>query len=740
MKKQLLTKLLLAVAMLGLGTSASWAGTQTLFSQNYQSASVVDWTCKDNSGGLSLITSGLNKYLQYSGGSNNSRGMHLYANNSDTYGVASLDNYTIKCDFYISAFPNDGTNTFQFVLLGNGSTYSSSNVNYGINTSNPVYLYIQENAVSSGACKIYVSDATSAVGSLTFTTGKWYTITQVITKNASDNTKRDIVTTITDDEGHSIIKSVDGASAKDNIETTAVSVETLGYFKGYYIRSGRYNEVFGVDNIAITTEVDEEVVSIPTISEPVYAGANRTITITAGESSEDNSVTTYYTIDGTDPSSSNYEGSFTTASKEVTITSDCTVKAITISSTDLESSIASRAVTVGMLTLNAPTIWISNLVANGGVYNATYSFASDQSDLLGSPTATLSYAFAGGSSTAGTSYTPTTAGQLIVTASAEGYTSNSTTIDITLPNYKQTYFADFSKLVKGDKSGYTSYNINNTGCDFYYYTNTFDELTLSGLSLAWAITNAYVVGLHARGGAGTIIYKEGFAAGSIIDFYCADKTSTYHIYSTTATTTIPQYVGVYNMSIYSPVVSKPITAAGWATYCSPYALNLANATGLTDAYIVTGGAGGVLAMTSVKGGTVPANTGLLLKGDEGTATIPVVASSATDVSGNKLVGVTTETPDVAAGIYVLLNDNTYGVGFYETTDAFTVGANTAYLPANFAATTARGFYSFGDATGIGATLKNKEIENKEVYNLKGQRVAAPTKGLYIVNGKKVVVK
>ena len=187
-------------------------------------------------------------------------------------------------------------------------------------------------------------------------------------------------------------------------------------------------------------------------------------------------------------------------------------------------------------------------------------------------------------------------------------------------------------------------------------------------------------------------------------------------------------------------VTKTITAAGWATYCSPYALDFTgDIANLTNVYIVTGANANSLVLTSVKGGTVPANTGLLLKGTAGDVVIPIAGSSTTNVDANKLVGVTTETPGVAAGIYVLLN-GTNGVGFYETTDAFTVGANTAYLPANFAATTARGFYSFGEATGIGATLKNKEIENKEVYNLKGQRVAAPTKGLYIVNGKKVVVK
>jgi hypothetical protein len=199
-------------------------------------------------------------------------------------------------------------------------------------------------------------------------------------------------------------------------------------------------------------------------------------------------------------------------------------------------------------------------------------------------------------------------------------------------------------------------------------------------------------------------------------------------------------------------LSKSITAAGWATYCSPYALDLSSATGLTDAYIVTGGAGGVLTTESVKDGTVPANTGLLLKGDAGAVTIPVVASSSTDVSGNKLVGVTTETAmdldsddDGTAdiNIYVLMNDATNGLGFYQTTaPSFTLGANTAYLPSGFDGSSARAFYSLFDSetTGIGATLTNNGTVNNEIFNLNGQRISQPTKGLYIVGGRKVVVK
>lgn len=188
-------------------------------------------------------------------------------------------------------------------------------------------------------------------------------------------------------------------------------------------------------------------------------------------------------------------------------------------------------------------------------------------------------------------------------------------------------------------------------------------------------------------------------------------------------------------------VSKTISDAGWATYCSPYPLDLANATGLTGAYIVTGGENGVLTKTPVMNGTVPANTGLLLKGNEGTVTIPVVANSSTDVSANKLVGVTAETPiDPEAGYVLLKEDNV--LGFYKNTYAFTLGANTAYLPVNFDQNVeARASYLlFDDMTGISQVAGSKVKTNGVIYNLNGQRVSNPTKGIYIIDGVKVAIE
>ena len=110
---------------------------------------------------------------------------------------------------------------------------------------------------------------------------------------------------------------------------------------------------------------------------------------------------------------------------------------------------------------------------------------------------------------------------------------------------------------------------------------------------------------------------------------------------------------------------------------------------------------------------------------------------------NKLVGVTSNTEIAANTGYVLMGSPS--LAFYKNTNAFTVGANTAYLPAGFATDGARSFFSLfdDDATSISDATRlndNGKMTNDNCFDLQGRRVAQPQKGLYIVNGKKVVIK
>ena len=179
----------------------------------------------------------------------------------------------------------------------------------------------------------------------------------------------------------------------------------------------------------------------------------------------------------------------------------------------------------------------------------------------------------------------------------------------------------------------------------------------------------------------------------------------------------------------APTETVHVTSAKYATYCSENALDFSN-TGLT-AYIAT------LENTTVsfeEVTKVPAYTGVLLKANAAGDFTVNVATTVDDVTGNAFIGVTKETSE-EAGIFVLMNGNS-GVGFYKAENAFTVGAHTAYLPALPSAS--RNFIAIDEATAI-KTIESKQ-QNGEIYNLAGQRVKSAQKGLYIIGGKKVVIK
>ena len=180
-------------------------------------------------------------------------------------------------------------------------------------------------------------------------------------------------------------------------------------------------------------------------------------------------------------------------------------------------------------------------------------------------------------------------------------------------------------------------------------------------------------------------------------------------------------------------VTVSISSAGYATYCSNYPLDFTGITTLT-AYTATKDVDGV--QFNKVTGKVPANTGLLVSGE--TTNVPVCASA--DPVDNLLVGVTTETVKDAGTVFVLMNGSK-GIGFYKNANDFTVRANSAYLPAEAVETAgARAFIGFDDeATGIAEVNTQKE-DAKRMFDLQGRKVTKAARGLYIVDGRKVVVK
>lgn len=180
-----------------------------------------------------------------------------------------------------------------------------------------------------------------------------------------------------------------------------------------------------------------------------------------------------------------------------------------------------------------------------------------------------------------------------------------------------------------------------------------------------------------------------------------------------------------------------IPAAGYMTYCNTTkALSFAGVT----AYKVSNV--GATSVTLEEITEAPANTPVILNATAGTYGLGIVASAAA-VSGNKLlVSDGTATTDDANTVYALASKGDPAVvGFYKVKAGTKVPAGKGYL--SVAVTSAPEYLGFdgdGNTTSVNDVRSKMEEGRGEFYNLNGQRVAQPTKGLYIVNGKKYVVK
>ncbi|MBR3284478.1 MAG: hypothetical protein IKI60_04105, partial [Alloprevotella sp.] len=102
--------------------------------------------------------------------------------------------------------------------------------------------------------------------------------------------------------------------------------------------------------------------------------------------------------------------------------------------------------------------------------------------------------------------------------------------------------------------------------------------------------------------------------------------------------------------------------------------------------------------------------------------------------GNELAGNYVET-DTPAGTYTFQAPK--GVpGFYKYTGA-KLKAYRAFLPGDVATQTKGFIISFGDAT-TGISDVTTSGTDERVFDLQGRRVARPTRGVYIIGGKKVL--
>ena len=179
-------------------------------------------------------------------------------------------------------------------------------------------------------------------------------------------------------------------------------------------------------------------------------------------------------------------------------------------------------------------------------------------------------------------------------------------------------------------------------------------------------------------------------------------------------------------------VSTTLASSGTSSFSSSKALDFSAVVGL-KAYVVANVTSTAVTMTSVD--AAPAATGLVLKGTGSTPySIPVATTTPAAISVNKLVAAVERTNVGASNAWVLNG------GEFKLYTGEIVPAGKAYLPASEVPAGARLAMVFdGETTGISSAV-SEVLGNGRFYDLQGREVAQPTKGLYIVNGKKVILR
>lgn len=195
------------------------------------------------------------------------------------------------------------------------------------------------------------------------------------------------------------------------------------------------------------------------------------------------------------------------------------------------------------------------------------------------------------------------------------------------------------------------------------------------------------------------------------------------------------YVTLYRTGDATETVS--VSEAGFATYATTNNVVVPEDENVKVMTVKVNAEGTAIELNEVKAGTViPAKTGILVKADQGNHNFVVTSKEGTELTNNNLVAATADVPSDGAKYFALtkIGDK---VGFALVEKDVVIPAGKAYL--EVPTSTAAKFFSLdGEATGINSVKTAKA--DGAYYTLEGVKTTKPVKGLYIHNGKKIVVK
>ena len=192
---------------------------------------------------------------------------------------------------------------------------------------------------------------------------------------------------------------------------------------------------------------------------------------------------------------------------------------------------------------------------------------------------------------------------------------------------------------------------------------------------------------------------------------------------------------------YNTVKMQTADGYAYSTVYLPFAVDVPQGVEAFTGSLSEGEGGTTLRLTGIEDGVIPARTAVVLRSatDGSTALVPSTATG-TAVEANALQGTLDASATTPQNTYALSGAFDEGIGFYPYSAAY-LPAGKAYLTLTAAQAVQKLSFSFGgETTGIGAVEADGAGKTATWYDLSGRRVTNPTKGVYIVGGKKVIVK
>lgn len=262
-----------------------------------------------------------------------------------------------------------------------------------------------------------------------------------------------------------------------------------------------------------------------------------------------------------------------------------------------------------------------------------------------------------------------------------------------------------------------------------------EETTLNGKPESQVYTITIVVNQEEKEASYTLDYKGAVIASGIVNTTTELKTVKFGHYTTNQTdknTLTLQSLEIKENPGVELTLNNNYT---YSTFCSDWNVDFSR---VNDVEAYTAKVSGNVVSLERVNGMVMAGEGLLIKnvGKVTSVTLPVV-HDATKYGNNALVGVTKnmEASDFRGKTaYILVSDTEFKYIDPDKSE-HTLRKGKAYLKLPAGASAKPSTLFIGEATAINGIAVEKKADNA-IYNLQGMRVKTPTKGLYIINGKK----